>query len=155
MLKNIATLSFLALVVAATAQADQTNQTKTPAQQALAEAEAGLGFVPAFMRNIPEPMLPGMWDQLKSLEMNPKSALDGKTKELIGLAVASQIPCEFCIYFHTKAAKANGATDAQISEAIGMASLTREGSTILHGTQADLAQFRRDVDRIFSKGNHK
>jgi alkylhydroperoxidase/carboxymuconolactone decarboxylase family protein YurZ len=28
---------------------------------------------------------------------NPKGALDGKTKELIALAVAAQIPCDYCI----------------------------------------------------------
>ena len=123
----------------------------SPASNALAEIQATLGFVPQFIRQIPEPLLPGFWDELKSLEMNPNSALDGKTKELIGLAVASQIPCDYCIYFHTRAAKANGATDAQVAEAIGMASMTRAGSTILNGTQTDLAGFRHDVDRIFSK----
>ena len=127
----------------------------SPASNTLAEIEATMGFVPQFIRSIPEPLLPGFWDQLKSLEMNPKSALDGKTKELIGLAVASQIPCEYCIYFHTRAAKANGATDAQVAEAIGMASMTRAGSTILNGTQTDLAGFKRDVDRIFAKGGKK
>ena len=40
-----------------------------------------------------------------------------KTKQLIGLAVAAQIPCAYCVYAHTKFAKAAGATDAQIKEA--------------------------------------
>ena len=48
--------------------------------------------------------------------MNPTGALDGKTKQLIGLGVAAQIPCAYCVYAHTKAAKAAGATDAQIKE---------------------------------------
>jgi len=138
----VATLSF-----ATPALADHT--TGSPASTTLAEVEAALGFVPGFMRSIPEPLLPGFWDELKALEMNPKTELDGKTKELIGLAVASQIPCEYCVYFHTKAAKANGATDKQVAEAIGMAAMTRQGSTILNGTQTDLPAFKRDVDRIF------
>jgi AhpD family alkylhydroperoxidase len=138
----VATLSF-----ATTAFADHTSG--SPVSTTLAEVEAALGFVPQFVRNIPAPLLPGFWDEMKALEMNPNSALDAKTKELIGLAVASQIPCEYCVYFHTKAAKADGATDQQVAEAIGMAAMTRQGSTILNGTQTDLPGFKRDVDRIF------
>jgi AhpD family alkylhydroperoxidase len=114
----------------------------------LKEIEGAFGFVPAFIKSIPETLLPGTWDQIKSLEMNPNTALDNRTKELIGLAVASTIPCEFCIYFHTRAAKANGATDQMIAEAVGMAALTRAGSTLLHGTQQELGQYKKDVDRI-------
>ena len=147
MTKYLALVATLALTTPAFA--DHNTAQSSPAATALAEVEAALGFVPAFMRAIPEPLLPGFWDELKSLEMNPKTELDGKTKELIGLAVASQIPCDYCVYFHTKAAKANGASDKQIAEAVGMAAMTRQGSTIMHGTQADLAGFKRDVDRIF------
>ncbi len=121
----------------------------TPVATALSEIQGALGFVPAFIKAIPDSLLPGTWDQIKTLEMNPKTELDNKTKELIGLAVASQIPCDYCIYFHTKAAKANGATDAQIKEAVGMAALTRAGSTLMHGVQVDLPQYKKDVDRIF------
>ena len=144
MIKYLALAATLSL--ATPAFADRTSST-------LAEIEASFGFVLQFIHQIPEPLLPGFWDELKALEMNPKSALDGKTKELIGLAVASQIPCEYCIYFHTRAAKANGATDQQVAEAIGMAAMTRQGSTVLNGTQTDLAGFKRDVDRIFAKAH--
>ena len=80
--------------------------------------------------------------------MNPATKLDGKTKELIGLAVAAQIPCEYCVYFHTEAARLNGASDDEIKEAVGMAGVTRMGSTILNGTQTDKAQFKKDIQRI-------
>ncbi len=36
----------------------------------------------------------------------------------IALAVASQIPCDYCVYFHTQAAEANGATDEEIPETL-------------------------------------
>jgi AhpD family alkylhydroperoxidase len=69
-----------------------------------------------------------------------------------GLPVASQIPCQDCIIGHTELAKLNGATDAEIAEAIGMASLTRDMSTMLNGLQVDEAvdeaQYRRDVARL-------
>ena len=86
--------------------------------------------------------------QFRDVQLNPATALSGKQKELVGLAVASQVPCRFCIIAHTEFAKLNGATDAEINEAIGMASLTRDLSTMLNGMQVDEAQFRRDVDQL-------
>jgi AhpD family alkylhydroperoxidase len=80
--------------------------------------------------------------------MNPGTTLNGRTKELVGLGVAAQIPCRYCIIAHTEFAKLNGATDAEIKEAIAMASFTREMSTLLNGEQVDEAQFRKDVDRL-------
>jgi hypothetical protein len=35
-------------------------------------------------------MLPGAWEELKGFQLNPATTLDGRTKELIGLAVAAQ-----------------------------------------------------------------
>ena len=68
--------------------------------------------------------------------MGPK-ALDEKTKELIGLGVAAQIPCTYCIYAHTTNAKRLGATDDQIKEAVAAAALTRKWSTELNGNMYD------------------
>lgn len=110
-----------------------------------------LGFVPSFMRALPAVMLPGAWQLLKEVQMNPNTKLDGKTKELIGLAVAAQIPCEYCIEFHTEVARANGATDEEIQEAVAMAAITREMSTALNGMRVDKAQFSQDVARIVEK----
>src|SRR5688572_26234135 len=60
-----------------------------------------LGFVPAFFQKLPDSMLPGAWEEMKGLQLNPATALDGRTKELIGLAVAAQVPCRYCIIAHT------------------------------------------------------
>ena len=57
-----------------------------------------------------------------------------KTKQLIALGVAAQIPCAYCVYATTKGAKAAGATDAQIKEAIATAALVRFNSTMLNGS---------------------
>jgi AhpD family alkylhydroperoxidase len=119
-----------------------------PAAATLKEIEATVGFVPGFMRAIPPTLLPSMWDATKSFEMNPTTALDGKTKQLIGLAVAAQIPCDYCIIYHTEAARAEGATQLQIQEAVAMAALTRQGSTLMNGLQVDRAQFKKDLERL-------
>src|ERR1051325_5638002 len=113
-----------------------------------ADIQKTFGFVPDFIKGVPEALLPSFWGAVTGLEMNPTTKLDGKTKELIGLAVAAQVPCEYCVFFHTEAARLNGASDEEIKEAVGMASLTRMGSTILNGNQTDKAQFKRDIQRI-------
>ena len=89
---------------------------------------------PAWMKQtLPDQALKSHWDEQLAV-MNPTGALDGKTKNLIGLAVAAQIPCTYCVYGHTKLAKAAGATDAQIKEAIATAALVRFNSTMLNGS---------------------
>jgi AhpD family alkylhydroperoxidase len=71
------------------------------------------------------------------------------------LAVASQIPCRYCIVFHTEAARLNGATDAEIREAVAMASITRHWSTFLNGTLTDEATFRRETDQVMANVRRK
>jgi AhpD family alkylhydroperoxidase len=114
----------------------------------LAEIQQGFGFVPEFMRVFPDEGLPGAWEEFKAVQLNPNTALPGKYKELIGLAVAAQIPCDYCTYFHTKAAKANGATDRELREAVAMAAIVRHWSTYLNGAQIDEAQFKKELDQI-------
>jgi AhpD family alkylhydroperoxidase len=92
---------------------------------------------------------------LTGLQLNSSTSLDGKTKELIGLAVAAQIPCSYCIYFHTAAAKLNGASDEDIREAVAMAAITRHWSTVLNGMQVDLASFKSDTDAVLKLAAEK
>ena len=86
---------------------------------------------------MPDLALPGAWMDFKGVVVNPMTALPPKVKDLVGLAVAAQIPCEYCIYAHTELAKMNGATDAEISEAVAIGALTRKWSTFLNGIQTD------------------
>jgi AhpD family alkylhydroperoxidase len=110
------------------------------------DIEQTLGTVPTFFKMFPEVGIAGAWAEFKSVQLNPKTALNGKAKELIGLAVAAQIPCQPCIYFHTAAARANGASDEEIRE--GMAALTRHWSTVLNGMQVDLGGFKQETDNV-------
>jgi AhpD family alkylhydroperoxidase len=101
---------------------------------------------PEWMKaTFPPDALPAAWEEFKAIN-NPHGALDSKTKELIGLAVAAQIPCQYCVYGHTAMAKKAGATDAQIKEAIAAAALTRKWSTVMNGTNYDYAKFKQEVD---------
>ena len=115
---------------------------------ALREVSALFGFAPEFLARFPEAGRAGAWKQMRDVQMNPKTALSGKTKELIGLAVASQVPCRFCVIAHTEFARLNGASEEELSEAVALASFTRDMSTMLNGMQVDEGQFRRDVDHV-------
>jgi AhpD family alkylhydroperoxidase len=101
-----AALGVLALVQTAPAE-------EPPAQATYRDIEQTLGSVPTFFKMFPEVGIAGAWSEFKSVQLNPKTKLDGKTKELLGLAVAAQIPCQYCIYFHTAAAKLNGASEEE------------------------------------------
>jgi AhpD family alkylhydroperoxidase len=93
---------------------------------------------PEWMKQtLPDQALKPHWDETQAV-MNPTGALDAKSKQLIALGVAAQIPCAYCVYAHTKAAKAAGATDAQVKEAIATAALVRFNSTMLNGSDGGL-----------------
>jgi AhpD family alkylhydroperoxidase len=141
-------IGFIAAMQPAAAQSAQ-------AQATYQDIERTLGFVPGFFRQMPESAIPGAWAEMKGFQLNPNTRLNGKTKELIGLAVAAQIPCQYCIYFHTAAAKANGATDEEIKEAVAMAGVVRHWSTVLNGNQVDLPTFRHDTDTVLSHAAEK
>jgi AhpD family alkylhydroperoxidase len=121
---------------------------KGPAAEARADIQKAFGFMPQFVTRLPDLALPGLWDELKGLQMNPNTALPGRTKELIGLAVASQIPCRYCVIGHTEFAKLNGASESEIGEAVTMAALTRHWSTYLNGIQTDEPQFRAEIGKL-------
>lgn len=121
----------------------------TSTDAVLKDIEATVGFVPQFFRQVADTQIESFWASMKTFEMNPNTALDAKTKELIGLAVAAQVPCDYCIVFHTESARKNGATEQEIREAVGMAAMTRLGSTVLNGLQIDHAQFKSDLQRMF------
>lgn len=115
---------------------------------AMADIEATLGFVPQFFKEQPKAGFAGAWLQLKELEFGGDTALTAKVKTLIELGVGAQIPCQYCIWADTVAAKALGATDEEIREAIAVAATGRYWSTVLNGSQTDFAQFQADFTKM-------
>jgi len=104
------------------------------------------GFVPDFYRTAPEVAARHCWGIQRDLELS-QSALDQRTKELIGLAIAAQIKCQYCTYFHMMAARAHGASDEEMREAVLMGGFTDMMSNALNGAQYDLEKFKKEVDR--------
>lgn len=118
------------------------------AATARADIEKSMGFVPVMFDAVPDAALPSTWGTMKSLQMNPQTALSGKSKELVGLAVAAQIPCTYCVYAHQVFAKAAGANEQELQEATALAGVARMRSTMLTGMQYDAAALRADVERM-------
>jgi AhpD family alkylhydroperoxidase len=62
--------------------------------------------------------------------------LDAKTKQLIAVAVAHVTQCPDCIRGHTRAAKREGASEAEVMEAIWVAAEMRAGGAVAHSRRA-------------------
>ena len=91
--------------------------------------------------------------QARGVLEGEQAALDAKTRELIALGVAAQIPCSYCVYAHTSKARAKGATEAEIREAVATAATTRQWSTVLNGMQYDLDEFKAEYDKLTGATN--
>jgi len=122
-------------------------QEKVAYEKAKAEIQEQFGIFPSMFDAFPKDALPGAWETFKNLR-SEHSKIPGKYRELIQLGVASQIPCSYCIYFHTASAKAFGATDEEIKEAIADGAETRHWSMIIQGNQIKLADFKAETDAM-------
>lgn len=88
------------------------------------------------------PTLKRTWESVK--EVMAPGALDPLTKEMIYLAVSVTKGCEYCIASHTAAARAKGATEAMLGEAIAVIGMANE-------TNALVAAYQVEVDERFKK----
>ncbi|MFD1094949.1 carboxymuconolactone decarboxylase family protein [Salegentibacter chungangensis] len=116
-------------------------------EKAKSEIEAEFGTFPAMFEVFPDHALAGAWENFKMLN-SPESDIPPKYRELIQLAVAAQIPCQYCVYFHSASAKAFGASEEEIQEAIAHGAQTRFWSMILQGNQIDYEEFKDEFDAI-------
>jgi AhpD family alkylhydroperoxidase len=84
--------------------------------------------------------------QAEDVLSGSNAKLDAKTRELIALAVAAQIPCVYCVYVHEKKARAEGASEAEVREAVATSAHVRHWSTVLNGMAYDFDAFKAEVD---------
>lgn len=63
-------------------------------------------------------------------------ALDGKTKELVALAISVAIRCDACVAFHAEAAAQRGASREEVLETMGMAVYMGAGPSVMYAAQA-------------------
>ncbi len=115
-------------------------------EQVYAEMKEMFGLVPSFFKLVPDSTLEHEWQLFKAIQIN-ETAIPNKYKELIGLAISAATKCRYCTLFHTEMAKLNGATGAEIEEAVHFAKLAAGWSTYLNGLQVDYEQFRSEIEQ--------
>lgn len=111
------------------------------------EMEQALGTVPSFMEAVAEPAADHSWGILRDLEFS-ETELSQREKELVGLGAAVAMQCQYCIHFHTEAAKLEDVSETELTEAVNLAANTRYFSSILHGSQADYDDFVDETSEI-------
>jgi len=105
------------------------------------------GLVPTFIKSIPDSSLEAEWQLMKQVQFD-EGPIPNKYRELIGVAVAASMKCRYCAVFHTEAARLNGATEAEIEDAVHFAKSSAGWSTYIHGMQIDYEQFKNEVAQI-------
>ena len=73
------------------------------------------------------------------------NARANKYRELIGVAIAAATKCRYCSVYHTELARLNGATDAEIEDAVHYAKSSAGWSTYINGLQLNYDQFKAEV----------
>ena len=82
------------------------------------------------------------WQELKEL-MGPGTELDPVIKELIYVAVSTVNNCTYCVRSHTAAARAKGASDAQIAELQSIVAAANKTNSLAIGLQVP-------IDEVFA-----
>ena len=116
-------------------------------EKAKSEMQEMFGTLPSWMAAYPKHAMPEAWENYKKLS-GPESNIPAKYQEMIQLTVASQIPCVYCVYFHRISAKANGATDEEIKEAIALGAQARHWSMVLQSTGMSFDDFKAEFDAM-------
>ena len=116
-------------------------------EETLKDIEETLGIVPGFMNALPEDVLIQEWPLFKTYNLT-ETKIPGKYRELMGLAVAANIKCPYCILFHREAAKMNGATDEELAETAFLASYTARWSAIIHAQHYDFDTFKEELEQV-------
>ena len=109
-----------------------------------ADIQLIFGSVPSFFKAIPESSLALEWQLFKALQLS-ETPIPAKYKELIGIGISAVTKCKYCAFFHTETAKLNGATDAEIEDAVHFAKSSAGWSAYLNGLQFDFEEFKKEL----------
>jgi AhpD family alkylhydroperoxidase len=108
------------------------------------EIKEMFGIVPSFFELVPDSTLELEWQLMKKVQFDD-GPIPNKYRELIGIAISGITKCRYCALFHTEIAKLNGATDAEIEDAVHYAKSSAGWSTYLNGMQVDYETFKEEV----------
>ena len=110
------------------------------------EIEDMFGLVPSMFKSIPDSSLELEWQLFKTVQFE-EGPIPNKYRELIGVALSAISKCKYCAFYHTELAKLNGATDAEIEDAVHYAKSSAGWSTYINGLQIDYETFKEEVSR--------
>ena len=110
------------------------------------EIEQMFGLVPSMFKAVPESSLELEWNLFKRIQFE-EGPIPNKYRELIGVAISAISKCHYCAYFHTELAKLNGATEAEIEDAVHYAKSSAGWSTYINGLQLNYEEFTGEIDR--------
>jgi AhpD family alkylhydroperoxidase len=116
-------------------------------QQVFKQIEDTFGFLPTFMKAIPESSLELEWQLIKKLQIDD-GPIPNKYRELMGIGIAASTRCPYSVCLHTEMARLYGATETEIEEAMHFARVTTGLSTYLNGLQCDLKEFKTEIKRM-------
>lgn len=111
------------------------------------EIKQMFGLVPSMFKAVPDSSLELEWQLFKRVQLE-EGAIPNKYRELIGVAISAISKCRYCAYFHTELAKLNGATEAEIEDAIHYAKSSAGWSTYINGLQLNYDDFTAEVDKV-------
>lgn len=110
------------------------------------EIEQMFGLVPSMFKAVPESSLELEWKLFKRIQFE-EGPIPNKYRELIGVAISAISKCHYCAYYHTELAKLNGATEAEIEDAVHYAKSSAGWSTYVNGLQLNYEEFTGEIDR--------
>jgi len=113
-------------------------------QDVYKDIERIFGAVPTFFKWVPDDKLELEWNLFKRTQLD-EGPIPNKYRELIGLGLSAVKGCPYCTFYHAEVAKLNGASDAEIEDAVHFAKASAGWSTYLHGMQMDLDQFKSEI----------
>ncbi|WP_049896988.1 carboxymuconolactone decarboxylase family protein [Natrialba chahannaoensis] len=111
------------------------------------EIEQTLGQVPSWMEHIAAPADDHSWGLFRDLSLG-ETELSPREKALIGVGVAAAISCPYCTHFHREEARLADVSEAELEEAVSLASTTRYFSATLHGNEMDMDEFTAETAEI-------
>ena len=110
------------------------------------EIEDMFGLVPSMFKSVPDSSLELEWKLFKRVQLE-EGPIPNKYRELIGVAISAISKCRYCAVYHTELAKLNGASDAEIEDAVHYAKSSAGWSTYINGLQVDFETFKDEVNR--------
>lgn len=107
---------------------------------------------------MPDELVGSEWELMKRAQFG-ETLIPRKYKDLIGLAAAAVSHCRHGILLHTEAARLDGASEAEIAEALHYAGLVSGWGVMLDGLTIDhdefAAEVRRTVAHLSAEGSYE